>query len=31
MKKNGCLNVIPGTNKLGILKQKEIDELVSKR
>jgi len=26
--KNGCLNVIPETHKLGILKQNEIDELV---
>jgi len=25
---NGCLKVIPGTHKHGILKQKEIDELV---
>ena len=28
MKKNGCLKVIPGTHKHGILKQEEIDELV---
>lgn len=26
--KNGCLKVIPGTHHYGILKQKEIDELV---
>lgn len=26
--KNGCLKVIPGTHNQGILKQKEIDELV---
>ncbi len=26
--KNGCLKVIPGTHKHGILKQEEIDELV---
>lgn len=28
--KNGCLKVIPGSHKLGILSQKQIDKIVSK-
>lgn len=27
---NGCLKVIPGTHKYGILKQTEIDEIVKR-